>query len=225
MKNPGFKLLVVLLFSSLIIKAQTINWNSLNKLQRNIANINIAADYGLAYGISYGYQLKSKKPIVLNAEYSFPSGKILFDDFKIKSGGQIRWFQSRNFYFASKLQGIFRRYNNSYARLLNFGADMSTTAGYYKPHWFVAGEFGFDKAIITYFKHSSLYKDNFPDVKDGWYEPSTGGNLYYGAVGGFSRKKFDIYLKAGLLTEQDFKSSPMLPFYTQLGLNVKFNNR
>jgi hypothetical protein len=121
--------------------------------------------------------------------------------------------------------GIFRRFENGYARLLNFGADVSTTGGFYKKHWFAAGEIGFDKAIVTHFKHTDLYKANFPGVKDGWYEPSTGGNFYYGINGGYSFKKQDIYLKAGRLIQQDFKTSPMLPFYAELGLNFRFSKK
>jgi hypothetical protein len=119
------------------------------------------------------------------------------------------------------LQGIFRRFENSYARLINFGAAISTKVGYYKQHWFVAADAGFDKAIVTHFKHSNLYKENFPGVKDGWYEPSTGGNFYYGLQTGYSTKRADIYLRAGKLIEQDFQTDPMLPFYAELGLSFK----
>jgi hypothetical protein len=214
--------LIAILFSS-VSQAQITNWSSFNKPQRQIINVNIAADYGLTYGVGYAYRLKSKKPLVLNAEYSFPSGKNLTDDFKTKAGAEFRWLQSGNFQFASKLQGVFRRYDNSYARLLNFGADLSSTAGYYKHHWFAAVELGFDKAIITHFKHSDLYKANFPGVKDGWYEPSTGGNIYFGIRGGWSGKNKDVYLKIGKVEQQDLKESPMLPVYAQLGFNLRLH--
>ena len=42
--------------------------------------------------------------------------------------------------------------------LLNFGSDMSGIIGYYRAHFFVAGEAGFDKAIVTHFKHSENTK-------------------------------------------------------------------
>jgi hypothetical protein len=225
MKSIRVLLLFMIFSIGLVAKSQTLNWHNLKKDQRNIVNVNAGIDYALTYGVGYGYQLKTKRPIVLNVEYSFPSGNNLFDDFKIKTGGQIRWLKSGNFYFSSKLQGVFRRYNNSYARLLNFGADLSTTAGYYKNKWFVAGELGFDKAIVTNFKHSDLYKANYPGVKDGWYEPSTGGNIYYGLQTGYSFKKNDIYLKVGKLVEQNLNTSPMLPFYVQIGLNLRIGKK
>jgi len=225
MKCMRVVILCIMLSTGFIANSQTLNWSNLKKDQTNIINVNVGIDYALTYGVGYGYQLKTKKPLVLNAEYSFPSGNDLLDDFKIKTGGQIRWLKTGNFYFSSKLQGVFRRYNNSYARLLNFGADLSTTAGYYKTRWFAAGELGFDKAIVTHFKHTDLYKANYPGVKDGWYEPSTGGNIYYGIQTGYSFKNKDVYLKLGKLIEQDLNTSPMLPFYIQAGVNLRIGKK
>jgi len=211
--------------ASLIISgntfSQSINWKSLDKEQRHIINVNAGADYGLTVGAGYGYQLKSKMPIVLNVEYSMPAGDKLSDDFKTKIGGYIRLYQVNNFQFSAKIQGVFRRYQNSFANLLNFGSDMAGVAGYYKTKWFVAGEAGFDKAIVTHFKHTAAYKQNFPLVKDGWYEPATGGNFYYGLQAGFSFRRNDIYLKAGKILNQDFSTKPLLPFYLQLGYNIR----
>jgi hypothetical protein len=217
--------LYAFLAMSLIISgnvfSQSINWKSLKKEQRHIINVNAGIDYGITAGAGYSYQLKSGLPVVLNAEYSFPGGKNLSDDFKTKIGGYIRLYQHNNFQFSAKVQGVFRRYQNSFATLLNFGSDMSGIIGYYKPKWFVAGEAGFDKAIVTHFKHSEAYKENFPSVKDGWYEPATGGNFYYGLQTGFSFRRNDIYLKAGKLITQDFSSTPLLPFYLQAGYNIR----
>ncbi|HEX7904329.1 MAG TPA: hypothetical protein VF487_10650 [Chitinophagaceae bacterium] len=201
--------------------SQSINWKSLDKEQKHIININAGAEYGLTAGAGYGYQLKSKMPIVLNVEHSFPAGKRLMDDFKTKIGGYIRLYEINNFQFSAKIQGVFRRYENSFASLLNFGSDMTGIAGYYKPKWFIAGEAGFDKAIVTHFKHTAAYKQNFPSVKDGWYEPSTGGNFYYGLQTGFSFRQNDIYLKAGKLVSQDFSTTPLFPFYLQIGYNIR----
>ncbi|QEC70149.1 hypothetical protein FRZ67_06150 [Panacibacter ginsenosidivorans] len=214
-------MLTTVLFIALLSKAQTINWANLSKKQKNIINVNAGVDYSLSYGIGYGYQLRSKLPIVLNTEFSVPSGNNLTDDYKAKIGAQIRWLQLDNVHFTTKIQGVFRRYENDYATLLNFGSDLSGIVGYYKTHWFVAGEVGFDKAIVTHFKNSDLEKENYPDIQDGWYEPSTGGNFYYGIQTGYSQQKFDVYLKAGKITTQTFSDAPLVPFYAQLGVNVK----
>jgi len=224
MKKTHTIVTVIILLMGLTTNAQTINWKNIRQY-KHIANVNVTAEYALNYGVAYSYRLSSKRPILLSSEYSFPSGNNFTDDFKVKTGTQIHWLQSGNFHFASKFQGIFRRYQNSYARLLNFGVDISATGGYYKQKWFVAGELGIDKAIVTHFKHSDLYKENFPGVRDGWYEPSTGGNIYIGVQAGWSFQNKDLYLKLGKLSQQDLHSSPMLPLYAQLGFNIKFGKR
>jgi hypothetical protein len=201
--------------------SQTLNWAGLKKDQKHISNINAGVEHGVIFGAGYGYQLKSRLPVVLNAEYSFPGGQKLFDDFKTKIGGQVQFYKTGNFDFSAKFYGVFRRYESDFTRLLNFGTDLSATAGYYKSKWFVAGEAGFDKAIVTHFKHSDRYKAIYPLVKDGWYEPSTGGNFYYGLQTGYSFRKTDIYIKAGKIITQDFKTLPLIPFSFQLGINRK----
>jgi hypothetical protein len=222
MKKIKYFFSIASLLVAFISNAQTFNWINLNKDQKHTVNVSISADYAVTYGVGYSYKLRSELPIILNAEYSFPSGKNITDDFKTRIGGQVDWLKAGNIHFITKIHGIFRRYENDYATLLNFGSDLSGIIGYYKPKWFIAGEVGFDKAIVTHFKHSDLYKQNYSGIKDGWYEPSTGGNFYYGIQAGISRKRFDIYVKAGKLTEQDFKTSPMLPIYGQIGVNINF---
>ena len=121
-----------------------------------------------------------------------------------------------------KAQGVFRRFENNELRLANFGSDMSGVLGYYRPHWFVAAEFGFDKAIVTHFKHSKMLREWYPEIVDGWYERATGGTYNYGLQAGVSFKRSDITVRAGKTIEQDLKTKPIIPFYFQLGYNVKF---
>lgn len=203
-------------------EAQTLNWSSLSPEQRNIINVNLGYDFGFTYGIGYMRQVNTKVPILLNLELSQPSGKEAFDDFKTKIGGQVRVYQVNHFQFIAKVQGVFRRYHNDYVRLLNFGSDMSAVIGYYKPRWFASSEFGFDKAVVTHFKHSDRYRENFPDVRDGWYKPATGGNFYFGLQGGISFKSKDITLKFGKVIQQDLKTNPTIPFYVQIGFVKRF---
>ncbi|MBA4851014.1 hypothetical protein [Emticicia sp. BO119] len=200
--------------------AQTINWASLQREQRHITSLNTGLDYGVTFGLAYHCQLKTTLPIVVGAEYSIPSGKNLVDDFKTKVGGTIRWISIGDFQFSTKVEGVFRRYENNYVRLNNFGSDLSGIIGYYRPKWFLAGEVGFDKAIVTHFKHTDLMKENFA-AKDGWYNPATGGNLYYGVQSGLSWRSHDLTLKAGRIVSQDFKTKPLLPLYVQFGYNLK----
>lgn len=155
-------------------------------------------------------------------EYSFPSGNNIIYDFKTKIGAQIKWIEFHDFQFSTKLYGVFRRYENDFVRLANFGSDMTGIVGYYRPKWFVAAEVGLDKAIVTQFKQSIAYNEQYSGVKNGWYKPSTGGNFCYGLQTGVSFKKNDINLRIGKILTQDFKTTPMVPFYAQLGYNRKF---
>jgi len=203
--------------------SQEINWYKLQKDQKHLINVNAGLDYGVSFGARYGYHLRSTIPIMLIADFSIPSGENLTDDFKTRLGGYIRLYQADHFQVSAKILGVFRRFENSYARLLNFGSDMGLAAGYYKRKWFVAGEAGFDKAIVTHFKPSAIYKQNFPSVQDGWYEPATGGNFYYGLQAGLTLKRNDIYLKAGKILTQDFTTTPLVPFHVQVGYNIWLN--
>ena len=228
MKNIKIILLLSILF--VLVKStigQTINWENIKSEQKHILNINAGGwDYAFVFGAGYGYKLSTKLPIILNAEYSFPSGKNLIDDFKTKIGGKVRVCQIKNFQLSANMYGVFRRYENPLVRLVNFGSDVSGVAGYYRSKWFIAGEAGFDKAIVTHFKHSNVFKETiYSNVKDGWYEPATGGNFYYGLQTGFSFNQMDLTFKVGKVITQDFKTTPLIPYYAQLGINYKMNSK
>jgi hypothetical protein len=216
----------VAIFTSIAITCmgytQTINWQSLKKEDKHLLNINTGIEYGVIYGAGYGYQFNSKMPVILSLEYSFPSGKNVTDDFKSKIGGQIRLYQISYFQLSANISGVYRRYENNLVRMKNFGSDLSGIVGYYRSKWFIAGEFGFDKAIVTNLKHSQAYKDIYPEVTDGWYSPPSGGNFHYGLQAGISFRQQDIYLSAGKLKTQDFKTEPTLPLFAQIGFNFRF---
>lgn len=227
MKYIKFLSFVSVLFAFCIqSSAQNINWAGLKKNQKHIISLNAGYNYGLVYGVGYSYQTKAKMPILLNFSYSCPSGEQFFDDFKTKIGGQVQLYSINNFKISASIYGVYRRYENPLIRLQNFGSEMTGVVGYYKPKWFIAAEVGFDKAIVTQFKHLDIFKNNvYANVSDGWYEPATGGNFNYGCQTSFSVKNTDIVLKIGKVLTQDFKTTPLIPYYLQLGLNFKLNNR
>jgi hypothetical protein len=202
--------------------SQSVNWASLKSDNKHIVHVTTGFDYGLVYGLGYSHKIKSKMPILLDVSYSFPSGGQLLDDFKTKIGGQARLCNIRNFQFSASIHGIYRQHENTLVRMQNFGSEMTGVIGYYKPKWFVAGEVGFDKAIVTHFKHSENFKNDFPNTQEGWYEPSTGGNFHYGIQTGYSFKNSDLTLTIGKFNTQDFKTTPLIPYYFQLGYNYKF---
>ena len=216
-------LTIISLFLFHTVGAQTINWKTMES-SNHIVTAGIGWDYSIAFSAGYGYQLKSKLPLVLNVNFTKPSGKDLLDDFKTKIGGQIVLLNLSNIKGAITLNGLYRRYQNDLVRLQNFGSEMRGTFGYYKPKWFIAIEADFDKAIVTHFKHSVRYREViYSDVIDGWYEPATGGNFSFGFQAGYSFRKSDITFNFGKIITQDFETTPLIPFYLRLGYNYKIN--
>ena len=220
------KSIIITIISFFLLKnviAQTINWKTMNS-SNHIVTAGIGWDYSIAFSAGYGYQLKSKLPLVLNGNFTKPSGKDLLDDFKTKIGGQIVLLNLSKIKGAITLNGIYRRYENNLARLQNFGSEMRCAFGYYNPKWFIAVEADFDKAIVTHFKHSDGYREDiYSEVLDGWYEPATGGNFSYGFQAGYSFRKSDITFNFGRIITQDFETTPLIPFYLRLGYNYKIN--
>lgn len=218
-------LITALIVYGNIAVAQQINWYNITGEQKHIIHADAGLAYGITVGAGYGYKLKMKLPVLLNAEFSLPAGENLLDDFTMKTGTQVRIVEWKSFCFSADAKGIFRRYQIPYVRLLNFGSEFSGTLGYYRHSWFAAAQVDFDKAIVTHFKNSELLVESYPGIKNGWYEPATGGNFYYGLAAGCSFNNFDLYVRAGKVLEQDFNSSPLIPFYGQLGINLKLKNQ
>lgn len=201
--------------------AQTLNWSSIQTDQKHLANVNIGWDYSASAGLGYAYILKTKIPAAINAQFSVPAGENLTDDLKAKAGIQALVFRKGKFMTTVKVNGIYRQYHSKMVSLKNFGGEFTAVAGYYRMKWFVSGEFGFDKAIVTHVRNSDLNKEYYPSIRDGWYVP-TGGNFRYGIQAGYSLRSFDIYSKVGKTTDQYFESTAMVPFYFEFGVNKRF---
>src|SRR5688572_5552650 len=158
-----FKIIIAAcILTSTFAGAQSLNWENQQAFRGHIVSLNVGWDYASTWGIGYGYQMNSSLPVILKADFSTPFGNTNFDDFKVKLGAQVQWFKKGAFAFSTEIDGVFRRYENPHARLLNFGSYMCATAGYYKPKWFVAGDFAFDKAVVTHIKNSAAMKEFYP---------------------------------------------------------------
>src|SRR5688500_9987211 len=97
-RNTQYIFSLVFIFSIGAANAQTINWASFSDNHKHILNANVGLEHVITYGVGYGYRFSTKPfPIVVNAEYSFPSGNNLFDDFKTKAGAQVRVIEFLNF--------------------------------------------------------------------------------------------------------------------------------
>ena len=202
--------------------SQNINWRSLDNGQTNIMQFNFGYDFGATSQVSYNYYIDGFRPITLGLDYSLPMGNVLFDDFKVRYGAQIEIAEWEGFSLTAKIYSNFKRYKTALVRTITFGSDFSVVAGYYTSTWNAALEYGFDKSIISHFKHSDIMKENVPAVKDGWYIP-TGGHHYYGIQGSKTiGETFDVSLRLGQTKAQFKDEEAILPFYLQLGLGIRF---
>lgn len=202
---------------------QNVNWRSLGDYQQNVVQLNFGYDYGAITQLSYGRSLVIIKPVLLGLDYSFPMGKDLFDDFKVRFGGQVEIVEMGGFSATLKIMSNFRRYKNDQVRIVSFGSDFAVLAGYYSTSWYAAGELGFDKSIASHLKHSDIMKRYvFPGIKDGWYVP-TSGNYYYGIQGSKTiGESLDISLRVGATNAQGNDKNAVLPLYIQLGMGMRF---
>ncbi len=216
-------LLLLALLSTWKGFGQVANWTRLTPDDKHLVAVNLGWDYGTTIGISYAYQLKTERPLLLVADLSVPFGEKLLDDFKMKIGGEMRLFRLRSWHASVSAQSIYRRYENELVRLQNFGAELGAKLGYYRPHWFLAGQAGFDKAIVTHFKHSDLYEEQLTAVPNGWYEPATGGNFSFGLQGGYSLQQLDITFGLGLVKTQDLSTTPLIPYYAEIGFAYRWD--
>lgn len=220
-----YKLLISFLCSLWIVTAanaqgQNISWGAVDSTQQVYVHGSLGVEYAMTYGFGGGYLIEAG-PFTMLADISFsmPFGEDLFDDKKIKAGGNILWVSYAHWAFSTPVHAVFRTVENNYVQMVNFGSDMSAVAGYYRKHWFIAGEVGFDKAIATRFQHTEQYQGIYPQVVDGWHEPDTGGNFYYGVQLGVTYKQLTLGGSAGKLLQEDFTSKPMLPFYGSVSLS------
>lgn len=192
-------------------RAQSLNWGNRQPQNPHLLSVGFGYEYGLTPALGYGYKLNVRTPVLFSANYSFPLGKQVVDDFKSTVGAQIRVLDVKHVGILLKAHGVFRRFGSSTVRMFNIGAEMGLTVGYFRPKWYLAAEANFDKAITTHLKNRS--DDPYP--VNGWYIP-TAGNFLYGMQAGYSLKKNDFNLKLGGIVSQDFKATPLMPLYLQL---------
>jgi hypothetical protein len=190
--------------------------------QRNVVQLTTGYDYGVTAQWGYSRSMTLFRPAVVGLDFSIPMGGNLVDDFKIRAGGQVELVELDGFSASLKIQSVFRRYQNALVRIVSFGSDCAAIAGYYTSSWYAAGEFGFDKSIVSNLKHSDVMKANFPAIRDGWYIP-TGGNFYFGIQGGKTMGDlFEVSLRLGATKAQERDDNAVLPYYAQLGIGVRF---
>jgi hypothetical protein len=143
------------------------------------------------------------------------------EDFRARLQAFSSLLHWRSVHLTGSAAFITRGTENSIYRGLNFGADLTGGVGVYRPGWFVAGEFGFDKAIITHITHSEWYRKYFyPEAKDGWYLDA-GGTYHYGVSSGVSLGRMELLGRFGWQRTEEFEALQP-PVYASVGVGFGF---
>lgn len=199
--------------------AQQINFAGLGDA-RHLISVQAGVDHGSYYGLSYGHVLKNSiVAMVIGSELTVPFGDDIIDDWKWKTGLEAELLQLGALSVTFKPSVVARRYESPLVRLYNFGVDFALTVGYVRPRWGAVAVAGFDKAVVTHFKHG-LLRDYYPNILDGWFLP-TGGNFRFGARVHYSVGRWTAFAMVGKQYGQDFDDNPTIPFFGEISLQTK----
>ena len=161
------------------------------------------------------------RPWQIGAEAGLAAYDFDIQDFRARLQARGTLLGWRSVRLVGSAAFITRGTENQIYRALNFGSDFTGALGVYKPRWFVTGEFGFDKAIITYLTHSDWYREHYyPDAKDGWYL-NAGGTFHYGLTGGMAIGRTELTARIGQQRTEDFNALTP-PLYVSLGVGFGF---
>jgi len=212
-----------LVVSMLVASDAAAQWNVARfDSQRNRVYTSFALDPAWVTTFGYSRVLKlAGHPLQLSGDLGLVAANLDTRDFRARIQVYtpiVRW---RSLYLNGSVTSNTRGTENSLYRGLNFGADFTAIAGVYRSRWFAAGEFGFDKAVITHVKHSDWYRQYFyPEARNGWYLDA-GGTFHYGVAGGVTIGRTELFGRGGFLRTEDFNDlNP--PVYAALGVGVEF---
>jgi len=160
-------------------------------------------------------------PIQLAGDVGVVAAEFDARDFRARLDAFSSLLHWRSVHLTGSVAFITRGTDNSIYRGLNFGSDITGTLGVYRHGWFVAGEFGFDKAIITHVTHSDWYRTYFyPDARDGWYLTG-GGTFHYGVTAGLGLGPTELVARYGWRRTENWGDLTP-PVYASLGVGVAF---
>jgi hypothetical protein len=218
------KVILTIILAGALVRighAQTVNWPSLKNERFNVAYASYGYDFGVAAQAGYGRFVPTIRPLLITLDYSMPMGGRWTDDFKLRLGAHVEFFEKNGFAVSGKAMGNFRRHQTSLVRMASFGGEFALIAGYFRPTYHAALEVGGDGAVVTHLRHSRLMKSNFPEIHDGWYL-NAGAHYFYGIqVGKNVGKQYEINLRLGK-TNARGGHEDVLPVYAQLSVTKRF---
>jgi hypothetical protein len=216
-------ILGVLLLSTLVARDAAAQWNVARfGTDRDRVYTTFGLDPALVTSLGYGHVV----PLIghdfqLAVDAGVVAARMDARDFRARLGTQTSLVRWGSLHVTGSAAFITRGTDNSIYRGLNFGSDFTGTLGAYRHGWFAAGEFGFDKAIVTHVTHSDWYLTYFyPDAKDGWYIDA-GGTFHYGLACGLELGRAEVAGRFGWRRSEDFNDIAP-PMYASVGVGFGF---
>lgn len=217
------RFMVALTLVGLVAQEAAAQWNvARSSAARNQVYTTFGLDPALVTSVGYARTVP-----LLGREWQLgiEAGAVVFDfdtqDFRARVQVRTTVLGWRSLRLVGSAAFLTRGTENVIFRGFNFGTDFTGNLGVYRPGWFLAGEFGFDKALITHLVQSDWYRTYFyPEAKDGWYLTG-GGTFHYGATTGVAIGRTELALRAGWLRTETWDDI-MPPMYASLGLGVRF---
>jgi hypothetical protein len=217
--KPLLYICFIMLFS-VSAKAQEIAFFPEGPQASHLASVHTGINFTTGYGLSYGYKIPVKFPVVIGTELTTPFGGKIMDDFKAGLSVQTIFRPVNHLGISLKPSMSCSKYGSEAAMLLSINAGLSTTVGYYRNTWSIAGEAGYENVRATLVKNRLLH-EYYPEIKDEWYA-STGGYFNFGLLASYWIKSTGIMVKAGKTFGQNFSDHPTVPYYADFSVMQKF---
>lgn len=213
--KPNAFVLAALMLAALpgAARAQEVNLAAVADGGANRVYLRTGAEFGFVAGVGYVRTVDVLgRNLLVGADLTAPWASPDASDYRGRLSALVPIVELRRWRLAGSLAPTVRRTNNDVARMTSAGVDLGVVGGYYRPHWFVAGEAGFDWAMSTHVAHGDEYRSSvYAGARDGWYA-NPGGNLRYGAQTGATFGRHELALRLGQLIDVAGEA-PLLPFY------------
>ena len=217
-----------IIFTILILFSQLYHCNGkeiFNRMQPGgqYAYFNCEFDpvFAVVGGYARNFEIKAiNRSLTLTGDITLPIFLLDLKHYRIEIGTRIAFFNWKKWNVLNRFGIINKGTDNPVYSGNLLSTEEGFLFGYFSNKWFVAGEFDYEKFLLTHIKHTNWYKDDVhADAKDGWYS-STGGKFTFGLQGGYLIKgKFEITLRSGVYMTEGFNLPPGAPFFANIGLN------
>ncbi|HVR61708.1 MAG TPA: hypothetical protein VMU50_07395 [Polyangia bacterium] len=202
--------------------AQEVNLARLDEGPANRVYVRTGAEWAFVAGVGYARTVPvGQRRLVLVGELTAPWAAADTSDYQARVGALVPILVWRGWRLAGLLEPTVRGTKNDLGRMTSLGANAGVVGGYYSPHWFAAGELGFDYVLTTRIVHAQLYRDTvYENARDGWYI-NPGGNYRLGGQAGASFGRYELAVRAGILRDM-MGGQPMFPLYATLAFSTSW---